>query len=121
MGSKNEQINLWILDQKRKENRERTLTEMDRKNQMFTGESKNNCSKCKKTFDEPKLVPVCPYCLNRLEEEVKTGCQYWFGYLSQKEKTETISQECVECEKVLECMLNKKSSGSAVTEIGKWY
>lgn len=121
MGSKNEQINLWILEQERKENRERTLTEITRKTHIYAIEGKNHCSKCKKTFDEPKLVPSCPHCLNRIEEKLKTDCQYWFGYLSQKEKTETVPQECVECKKVLECMLNQKNSASAVKEIGKWY
>jgi hypothetical protein len=121
MDSKNEHIALWLLEQDRKENRERRLTEESQKNQMDRVEIKNLCPKCKKTFDEPKLVPSCPHCLSRIEEKVKTGCQFWFGYLSQKEKSEAISPQCVECEKVLECMLNQTSSASAVSEIRKWY
>jgi hypothetical protein len=121
MGPKNEHIKLWILEQERKEKRESTLKETNRKNQMCVAEGKKHCSKCKKNFDEPKIVPVCPHCLNRIEEKVEMGCQHWFGYLSQKEKTESVPTECVECEKVLECMLNQKNSPSAVSEIGKWY
>jgi hypothetical protein len=121
MGSKNEHITLWILEQERKENQAHRLKEMTRKTQRYTVEGRNHCSKCKKTFNEPKMVPVCPHCMNRIEEKVKTGCQYWFGYLSQKEKTESVPQECVECEKVLECMLNQKNSASAASEIKKWY
>ncbi len=121
MVSKNEHINLWILDQKREEDRKRALEEMNQKNQVYDGENKNRCSKCKKGFDAPKLVPVCPHCLQRIDESAKTGCQYWFGFLNQKEKTEIIPQQCVECEKVLDCMLSQKNSENAVSEIRKWY
>jgi len=121
MNFKNEQINLWILDKERKENRERILTEKTRKTQADSAEGRNKCSKCKRNFAEPKLVPVCPHCLNRIEEKEKKNCQFWLGYLSQKEKTEAIPQECIECEKVLECMLKQKSSPQATSEIGKWY
>jgi len=121
MGSKNEHITLWILDQDRKENRERRKAEKAQKNQMEAVEGKNHCSKCKKTFDEPKIVLVCPHCLSRIEEKGKTGCQYWFGFLNQKEKTESIPQECIECPRVLECMLSQEKSENAVSEIRKWY
>jgi len=119
MGSNNEHIKLWILAQERERDRARIRKEKARKAQMDSVEGKNHCSKCKKTFDQPKLVPVCPHCLNRIE--VKVGCQYWFGYLGQKEKTESVPQECVECEKVMECMLNHEISSVAVLEISKWY
>jgi DNA-directed RNA polymerase subunit RPC12/RpoP len=123
-GPKDESIFLWILEQDRQKNRERVLEEMIRKSQMQTIERKNHCSKCKKTFDKPKLIQyyACPHCLNRLEEKVKTGCQYWFGFLSQKDKSESIPQECVECKKVMDCMLNRNNvSVTAVSEIKKWY
>ena len=121
MGSKNENIKLWILDEDRKENRERTLKETTRKNELNGAEGKNQCTKCKKKFNEPKIVLACPHCLNRIEEKMKEGCQFWFGYLSQKEKTESVPQECVECNKVVECMLNQKNSENALSEIKKWY
>ena len=89
-------------------------------------EEQQQCSnpKCKKNFDKPKLVQyyACPYCLTEIEEEQKKGCQYWFGYLNQKEKGEPIPEGCVECEKALECMLNKYyNSAAAVAHIKEWY
>lgn len=89
-----------------------------------TVEEKNYCSKCGKTFDKPKIVQyyVCPHCESKIEEKKETGCQLWFGYLSQKDKGQSVPQECVECEKVVECMLNQyHGSTSAVKEIKKWY
>ena len=80
--------------------------------------------KCKKTFDHPKLIQhyVCPHCNTRIKDKEKTGCQYFFGFLSKKDKTKPIPQECVECKKVLECMLNQYcDSSSAVKQIKKWY
>jgi len=122
--SKNESIHLWILEQEREKNRGRVLEEKARKAEMNAVEKKNQCVKCKKTFDKPKLVQylACPHCLNKVEEKVKTGCQYWFGFLSQKDKSESVPQECVECEKVMDCMLNRiYDSVAAVSEIKKWY
>jgi DNA-directed RNA polymerase subunit RPC12/RpoP len=123
MESKNDGIFLWILEQERHKNQERVLEEKTRKSQMHAVEKKNNCFKCKKTFDNPKLVQyyACPHCLNKVEEKVKTGCQYWFGFLSQKDRSESVPQECVECEKVVDCMLNRYYDSVAVSEIKKWY
>jgi len=79
---------------------------------------------CKKAFDKPILIQyyACPHCQTKIEEEQKTGCQYWFGYLNEKHNNEQIPQECIECEKVVECMLNHYyNSEAAVAEIKKWY
>lgn len=87
-------------------------------------ERKNYCSKCKKTFDEPELVTyhACPHCHAKIEQEQNTGCQYYFGYLNEKGKNEPIPQECVECEKAVDCMLTQQyNSQVAVAEIKKWY
>ena len=87
-------------------------------------EEKHQCLKCKKAFDEPELVTyhACPHCHAKIEEAQKTGCQYWFGYLNQREKNEPIPNECIECEKAVECMLNQQyNSPVAVAEIKKWY
>jgi predicted flap endonuclease-1-like 5' DNA nuclease len=76
------------------------------------------------TFDEPELVKynVCPHCKSTMEEELKTGCQHRFGYLSERDKGEPMPRECVECKKVVECMLDQQyQSATAVTEIKKWY
>ena len=87
-------------------------------------EKLHSCSKCDGTFDKPKLIQyyVCPHCMTKIEEERKMGCQYWFGYLNQKEKDEPMPKDCVECEKVVECMLSQYySSADAVEEVKKWY
>src|SRR5512139_3602303 len=87
-------------------------------------EEQRRCSKCNRSFDKPKLMQyyACPHCMCRLEENQKTGCQYWFGYLNQKERDEPIPQQCVECEKAVECMLSQNyGSPAAVAEIKKWY
>ena len=88
------------------------------------GEKQRRCSKCNKAFDKPKVIQyyACPHCQGKIEENQKTGCPYWFGYLNQKEKEESIPQECVECEKAVECMLSQcYNSPAAVAEIKKWY
>ena len=120
---KKESIHLWIIEQERQKNHGQMLEEKAHKSMKNAVEKKKHCLKCKKIFGEPKLVQyfACPHCLNKIEEEAKTGCQHWFGFLSQKDKKETIPQECVECEKVMDCMLSRQYDSGAVTEIKKWY
>ena len=48
-------------------------------------------------------------------------CQYYFGYLADREKQEGIPDPCLECPKSLDCMLTNIRSERTVTEIGKWY
>lgn len=92
---------------------------------MTVTKGQHFCSnpKCRKAFDNPKLIKyyVCPHCMTKIEEKEKAGCPYFFGYLNQKDKNEPIPQKCIGCEKVLECMLNKNYSQTAVAEIKKWY
>ncbi|HTY75340.1 MAG TPA: hypothetical protein VMD05_07235 [Candidatus Nanoarchaeia archaeon] len=124
MKAKNENITLWILEQDRQRNEEKLLKEMALKAQKNNAQGKNHCRKCKKNFAEPKLVQyyACPHCLNKMEEEAETGCQHWLGFLGQKDNKESVPPECVECDKVLECMLNQiHSSQNAVSQIKKWY
>ncbi len=86
-------------------------------------EEQFRCLNCRKPFDKPKLVQyyACPHCLGKIEEHPKMGCQYWFGYLNQRERKEPIPQQCVECEKAVECMLGHSGSPASVAEIKKWY
>jgi hypothetical protein len=37
----------------------------------------------------------------------KHKCPYYFGYLSQRSKKEKIPEECMTCEKIVQCMLKK--------------
>lgn len=86
--------------------------------------SRYYCSnpKCGKAFDKPKIIHVCPHCLNEMTKSEKKGCQYWFGYLGQRENGEVIPAGCVECEKSIECMLRRESySTKAIKEIKKWW
>jgi len=124
MKSKNEHISVWILEQERQKDKENLLKEIARKSMAEEAEAKNHCCKCKQTFAEPKLVQfyACPHCLSKIEDEAKTSCQHWLGFLSQKDSKESVPQECVECCKVLDCMLTQyQNSTSAVSQIKKWY
>lgn len=84
----------------------------------------HHCSNplCGKSFDKPKVIYVCPYCLTEMQENQRLGCQHWFGYLGQRASGEGIPDECIECEKSVECMLEKEAySPEAVKEIKKWF
>jgi DNA-directed RNA polymerase subunit RPC12/RpoP len=120
MKKEKEAISLWILEQKRQENRLKSKKELADNYQN----EKYHCHSCKKAFAEPKLIQyfACPHCKKRLEKDTKRGCQHWFGFLSEKEKKDSVPAECVECVKVLDCMLiNYHNSERAVSEIKKWY
>ena len=120
-GSNNENITLWILGEEREKNRKRADKEEAQKKRDEHAQQGQSCRKCKKFFQTPKLIYVCPHCLHEVEEAAKTGCRYWFGYLNQKDKTESVPQECIECEKVMDCMLSQKNSSDALSAIRKWY
>jgi hypothetical protein len=96
-----------------------------------------SCPNCSKVFKTPRLgidfsgstkrlVRRCPYCnssIDNFKDEQTTlpRCQYWFGYLAQKEYGKPIPNECIECEKVMDCLLEKEAySTEAVNEIKKW-
>ena len=49
----------------------------------------------------PKLKPPRPLSVK------ESKCAYHFGYLSQRSKKEKISEECMICEKIVQCMLKK--------------
>ena len=91
---------------------------------MLDKKDRYRCSnpECGITFDKPSVLHVCPRCKTEVEEGKKAGCQYWFGYLGERESGEGIPEECVECERSIECMLKKEDySTEAVKEIKKWW
>ncbi|MEM3695378.1 MAG: hypothetical protein QXJ11_05405 [Candidatus Bathyarchaeia archaeon] len=48
--------------------------------------------------------------LERLSVEASTKpttCTYHFGYLSQRSTKEKIPEECMMCEKIVQCMLQR--------------
>ena len=120
MKDKNEHISSWILEQMREEDRARVRKEKEARE---LPEEKHRCSKCKKGFAEPKLIQyfACPHCDSKYEQEVAKSCQHWFGFLAQKESKQLIPSECVECIKVLDCMLGNQTTENAVSQIKKWY
>jgi hypothetical protein len=92
--------------------------------QFTVAREQNHCPKCKQAYDEPQLIKyyVCPNCHAKIEEEQKTGCQYWFGYLNSRDKSDQIPQDCVECAKAIECMLSQdNTSPAAIAHIKEWY
>jgi hypothetical protein len=57
-----------------------------------------------------------------MKEKEEYDCKYFFGFLSNKDKNESVPPECVECKKVIECMLKEYyQSKEAVEQIKKWY
>lgn len=64
-----------------------------------------------------------------VEEEIEKAnpasidkCSYYFGYLNQRTKGETIPEECVECPKSIECLMSEfDNSKESLKEIKKWY
>jgi hypothetical protein len=53
MNDKNEHISSWILEQIREEDRARVRKEKEARE---LPEENHHCSKCKKSFAEPKLI-----------------------------------------------------------------
>jgi len=75
--------------------------------------------------------PACPYCLTKIvDSKAKTdqsaegekslfkekgsknkenpaGCHHYLGFLSEREDKQQISDECIVCKALLECMLQK--------------
>ncbi len=52
----------------------------------------------------------------RTEEQgfaLTSNCPYHFGYLNQRPKGEEIPEECITCEKSMDCMLSKLESSSS--------
>ncbi|MEM3565511.1 MAG: hypothetical protein QXK18_01370 [Candidatus Bathyarchaeia archaeon] len=44
----------------------------------------------------------------KLETQIvpeKTECKYYFGYLSKRSSKESVPEECIVCEKIVQCML----------------
>lgn len=49
-------------------------------------------------------------------------CSYYFGYLSERNKSDGVPETCFVCSKSVECMLQEyNKSKDSVEEIKKWY
>ncbi len=62
---------------------------------------------------------------NEVDGKVQSSdsqCQYFFGYLSEKNKGKGVPEACFACPKSIECMLSQHSkSKESLEEIKKWY
>jgi hypothetical protein len=91
-----------------------------------TQHSKCSNPDCERTFSNPLIIRCCPYCRTEIKD-LRAGahsgkCKYYFGYLSERSKREKITEDCVTCEKTVECMLAKlRKTDDAIKEIKKWY
>jgi len=74
-----------------------------------TSEVKEEKRTLKKKRPKTKEAEVEPAKLEPVEQLSVKGqkCAYHFGYLSQRSKKETIPEECITCEKIVQCMLKK--------------
>jgi hypothetical protein len=83
--------------------------------------------------DSKEPYNACPYCLTEItipepqsddlseekeidisstsespnsNKEQEITCQYYFGYLKEKERKRQIPDECITCAKIIDCMLS---------------
>ena len=71
---------------------------------------------------EKKIVlePAVQASEDKAQSRLK--CQYYFGYLREREKGKAIPSSCLECAKCLDCLLfGHYSTEDIVEEIKKWY
>jgi chromosome segregation ATPase len=73
-------------------------------------------------FDSKKSKEELVRRLHEKESDLDSKCNYYLGYLAEREKDETIPATCIECPKSIDCMLKKvHKSNKSVKEIKKWY
>jgi len=77
------------------------LTEIVIETNSEVKEEKQTLKKKRAKAQPPKLKPA-------EKSSVKDNkCPYHFGYLSQRSRKEEIPEECMTCEKIVQCMLKK--------------
>jgi hypothetical protein len=74
---------------------------------------------CESSFSDKRRVNKKSKKRKNAHARKAKGCQYWFGYLSQKQEDKPIPKECEECKKVVECILNQLCSPTVIAEIKK--
>jgi len=73
----------------------------------FEVEGKKRTQKLKRTkISQPKAQPIEEKPAQQPSPEIPQ-CSHYFGYLSQRPKKESIPEECMTCEKIVQCMLKK--------------
>jgi hypothetical protein len=64
--------------------------------------SKKKRAKIEETITQPTILKPAEKSLVK-----ENKCPYHFGYLSQRSRKEQIPEECITCEKIVQCMLKK--------------
>lgn len=78
----------------------------------------NTASENKLTEDNPSEEAI----VEKTSDQTDFVCNHYFGYLSKRDRTEQIPEDCFACPKSVECMLeSKENSGSKIEGIKKWY
>lgn len=82
------------------------LTEIVIETKSEVKEEKRTLKKKRAKIEEPITQPTIlkPSEKSSVKEN---KCSYHFGYLSQRSRKEEISEECMTCEKIVQCMLKK--------------
>lgn len=70
----------------------------------FKGKGKDTVKKSKVKMTKKR--PVKTKLIQQPTSEVH-DCPHFFGYLSQRSKKDKIPEECMTCEKIVQCMLKK--------------
>lgn len=108
-----------------------SLQTADRRDNPQTRERTSfTCNECGKKFEEPTFTSIssqgivqtyyaCPRCLSKIneDEEIETEknealaapeepekCQHFLGYLKERPKETAIPEDCLICERMIECM-----------------
>jgi hypothetical protein len=61
-----------------------------------------------KNLEEVNKAEERPLAKEKLKIQTvseKTECKHYFGYLSQRSSKEGVPEECIVCEKIVQCML----------------
>ena len=112
--TENEAISLWILEQKRQENRSKAQKELAQRAQIDAVEDNYHCLKCKKSFAEPKLVqyyalPTLPKQIRR-KSESRSPILVWFLEWKRQKRIDTSGMRRMRKKLWLVCYINITNS-----------
>ncbi|MBE0519736.1 hypothetical protein IBX35_01655 [Candidatus Bathyarchaeota archaeon] len=82
------------------------LTEIVIETNSEVEEEKRTVKKKRAKIEEPIAQPTKLKPAEQLSLK-DNKCPYHFGYLSQRSRKEEIPEECMTCEKIVQCMLKK--------------
>jgi len=82
------------------------LTEIVMEKNSEVKEERRTLKKKRAIIEKAKALPPKLKSAEQLSLK-ENKCPYHFGYLSQRSKKEEIPEECMTCEKIVQCMLKK--------------